>query len=270
MPVEARPLFRPDVVAPTWPAPRSRRMLQVQERGRRNEVRRSPCRGCLDQCSEFPSRLLLVRRPASASLPSRPLVGATDRPCPCLGNPRPEIVGMREKKAIYPANYDDAAEERVMAARDAILERGVAAFPDLIRHIDDERYSYTTRGDPEHISVGKMCHFIMSAQVEVYHGFTSFGPGRVGPTFVPRSKREAEEWWKQRRDKTLRDLQLEAVSLALDAARKKSEAPPAMKESQIAGLERLLKRLESSNDPIRVNSKGSFVSDKELRDFPGS
>ena len=44
---------------------------------------------------------------------------------------------------IYPPGYDHKAQDRVLAARDALFSEGIRAFPRLIRHADDRRYSYT-------------------------------------------------------------------------------------------------------------------------------
>jgi hypothetical protein len=75
-------------------------------------------------------------------------------------------------------------------------------------------------------------------------------------------------WWERRKDMTLRELQLEAARWALATERERRDDDEKWKARNLAGLERLVRRLETSDKPILVDRGGQFLTDRELKRNP--
>lgn len=133
----------------------------------------------------------------------------------CTKAPSPKrMVPMREEKAVW-------------KAVDELMSLGPKAFPALIDHFEDERYSYTEdnttgeriAGPSVNRTVGYLCFHIVTAQVQKYVSWDEPDP-RDSPgynsTVVPWVKKDAVEWIKGRVDKPLWELQIENLSFVIE------------------------------------------------------
>src|SRR5256885_10693227 len=87
-------------------------------------------------------------------------------------NPRPEMED-RERNGEFPhfaKNYDHEKQKIVLDAAKELRDRGVKAFPDLVKAVDDKRYCCLKMGDEKEsrhaLSVGRMAWFIIHVQVD--------------------------------------------------------------------------------------------------------
>lgn len=123
-----------------------------------------------------------------------------------------------------PKTFDRAAQIKVHRAWDELKRQGTSAIPQLIDHLDDERYC-TTVASPlsdfwHNRTVGEAAREIVASQLRPY------GPwqyreddepiNRASPrpnyahTFF-NSKESAKQWWSERPDRSLQALQLEVL-----------------------------------------------------------
>jgi len=120
-----------------------------------------------------------------------------------------------------PRNVDRKALAEVKAAYDKLSIHFSDALPSLIGGLSDKRYSYyqevPSNGAFECHDVGDACYDIISAHIEVYRRHLYV----LDRTQVPRTVHFLSEmggagkWHHARQDRSLFDLQLEAVDWAL-------------------------------------------------------
>ena len=130
---------------------------------------------------------------------------------------------LRTTVAVYPKDYSQQAQQRVVAAWERLLAKGESAFPQLIAHLQDTRYSYTeTFNDSDaNVCVGAVCYDIVAAQIELFRPYVrlvSEPPALERLQWIPSfaaGQDAMEAWWKKNQGQSLRDLQLQSVEWAL-------------------------------------------------------
>jgi len=184
-------------------------------------------------------------------------------------NPVPRLVHQGHgREPVYPQDYDFKVQERVLEAWDNLLRIGQPAWPQLIDHMNDSRFSCVLRPDEyEVVFVGTVCYRIIAVQVQVYYRFVrlySEPPCRLRPMWLPyppgkEMKPAMEAWWAENKEKSLRDLQLESSRWALATERERGFSGPEEKAAVVGRLNRLIRRLKSSDEPILVDREGAFL-----------
>jgi hypothetical protein len=133
-------------------------------------------------------------------------------------------------KVDYPAEaeppgFNEAAQHRVYKAWKQLYDIGFPAFPYLLRNVGDKRYSFTRLpgGGSTDVnwSVGRACLDIVRCHVQPYgdraeseQGDKLSHPARPD-YFVHHHLREpkaAMAWWEARKNKSLRELQIEVLT----------------------------------------------------------
>jgi hypothetical protein len=183
-----------------------------------------------------------------------------------LASPNPPAKA--EKTAELPRNYNRAAQRRVIDAANALLKEGAVAFPALIAHLNDRRYScslnYPNGG--ENWTVGQMCGEIVDEQLDVYEDvinpLETGGPPRWYLQGV--SRKDLRGWAKERAGRTLGQLQIEIAEHALKELKnyrtgKGGEWTPIedfelVRDQDIKNVERLVQRIKTSGKPVRRES----------------
>lgn len=166
---------------------------------------------------------------------------------------------------VYPSDYDHAAQDRVRSARDALLAKGMAAFPGLIRHVHDRRYSDTEQRGKSfwvNVHVGYVCYHIIALQVEVYQPLVTLPPPKR--IWLPFGQDDLDKWWESHKHVNLREIQLEGAKWALNQQRNAHFRNKEEETAVLGDLKRLVKRLESSDKPIQVDSSGRYVNEPDL------
>ncbi|HWE40707.1 MAG TPA: hypothetical protein VG406_29465 [Isosphaeraceae bacterium] len=151
----------------------------------------------------------------------------------------------------FPAGYDVKAQDRIDSVRKVLQDNFEAALPSLINALDDDRYCMTidwADGDAYYNkSVSDICRDILASQLEVYRDKIRFG----GPThwhrydYGPISK----EWWQKRKNRSLAELQVEAIDWAIkrrEAAREKER-----RKEELAALRKLRDGIARSEKPAK-------------------
>ena len=124
--------------------------------------------------------------------------------------------------AVYPEGYDKDAQRKVSKAYQALRKVGPKAFQRLFKHFDDKRFCMNGDGGETQVNktVGQVCIHLIDSQIEPYSA-----RGGPGSRFSQRSSRppnyfshfkledpkNAHEWWETRKDKSLKELQIEVL-----------------------------------------------------------
>jgi hypothetical protein len=160
-------------------------------------------------------------------------------------NRAPDLVGAY---AEYPVGYDRDAQKRVWHAWHQLFPLGKRAFPYLFNHFDDKRYSFTADGGSSDFnwSVGRACSDILIGHLQPY--------GKARPPLPSYSKHYnlrdsagAKLWWETRKDKSLRELQIEALEWVIAEEAKK---PADDLDRNRALLSDVLTKLRAGNAPL--------------------
>lgn len=165
--------------------------------------------------------------------------------------------------ARYPKGYDRDAQKRVNAAWRELRAVGVRAFPHLINHFNDERYSFTHDNGFVYVncSVGKACADIIKCHLQPF-GFFPYAMGlkaddggrphgALRPGYAGHHKLddpvEAAKWWATHEHKTLLELQIEAIEWTIAEEAKR---PERYTDKERAYLNEYLERARKADGPL--------------------
>jgi hypothetical protein len=152
----------------------------------------------------------------------------------------------------YPPPSHDTSGQ-VHTAFKHIQELGLLAFPYLFDHFDDKRYSFTAdKGSSDHNwSVGEACSDIVRCHLEPFGTFSNSFAGRRRPNYSAHSKlrgrEQAKAWWETHKQKSLRELQIEALEWVVA---EEAKTPEWYSEEERADLQETLTKLRASDVPL--------------------
>jgi hypothetical protein len=150
--------------------------------------------------------------------------------------PDPESLVSRLAGSRMPDNHKPGSfvlelpiDPQVAQAKQRLRALGTAAFPALVAHRDDRRYSHTTGGSAYanvapgvfvriDKTVGDTCIEIIAVQLcpgHEYQGSSNFIPDALSKENLPR-------WWSVRASKSLTDLRKEALEWTIAEERRRS------------------------------------------------
>lgn len=180
-------------------------------------------------------------------------------------------------------DYDKKAQKKVMAAWERLAAMGEKAFPSLIAHLGDGRYSYTYVTGPGaryNQSVGDACAKILGNSINAYRPlarplFTGktpeFFPYAVNVVNRYKTSADLKKWFAERRGKELWELQVEAARWAIENEKDrglcKDDPPPLgapLKSTRdiqkeldhaVKALKSLVKKLGATKKPVPVAVK---------------
>ena len=138
------------------------------------------------------------------------------------------------EEAVYPKDYDKTAQKAVWQAYHDLYKAGPAAFPQLLDHVTDDRYSLTVdqgSGDAN-LNVGFLCRWILEKKISPFadkvagegytRGLVAVGDQVIGPkgnapprpSFLDhllRDKKKATEWMIKHQSYPLWEIQQEVL-----------------------------------------------------------
>jgi hypothetical protein len=130
----------------------------------------------------------------------------------------------------YPTDYDFKAQEKVSEAERKLVNLGQSAFPILVEHLNDPEYSQSfDTALLSDFTVGEVCYMIIRRQIEPAdrRGYKiregSDGKSHTMPHYFhsyyksgqPR-KDQLSRWWAGHRDKTIQEMQIEALEWTIE------------------------------------------------------
>ena len=132
-----------------------------------------------------------------------------------------------------PPHYNWKAQERIEEKRRVLFDHCEKALPFLIEGCTDARYSLTApwqEGDAYSSCVGAICLEIIALHVEVFREQIRFSDPQhwhqynfvpqlhsaIGKAVTDGRKKEIQDWWRERKHKSLYQLQIEAFDWAIE------------------------------------------------------
>ncbi|MCY2984161.1 MAG: hypothetical protein NTY15_11085 [Planctomycetota bacterium] len=163
----------------------------------------------------------------------------------------------RGPSALYPRGYDKAGQEEVFLAYRELRELGPKAFPFIIPHLDDKRYSLTADGGAADVNftVGQLCFSAIDLQLQPYK---TYSRGEGDPRNRPRrphylskldlrDPEKTQNWINSLENKTLLQLQIEVLEWVIEAESKERTKYPSV---ELDWLHETLEILKKAKEPL--------------------
>ena len=194
----------------------------------------------LNGCSSEATRL-----PANPELESLIDQLASQNPAPKLGGPMSEPA--------LDKLYDVKKQQLVEDAYLKLGQIGYEAFPYLINHLEDDRYSHTESGAIYfNVTVGDASRQLIVRAVNVVSIYC--GPGKAD--FVDYFKLEwdgdIQRWWREKKHLSLREMQIEALNFQIQKSESLHLSSHKLQLAH-AALETLLKSDKPFEEPFSPN-----------------
>lgn len=164
----------------------------------------------------------------------------------------------------YPAfdeRYDWREYQRVWSAIGALLRHAEHAWPDMVNHLDDDRYCITLlETDSDYTynwTVGDMCRAVIADNLsEAY--YRNLKPGlqivwaRLRTPGIARDKKTLKAWCEERRNKRLYELQIEMCHWAITELQKRDipRVSDLRSKAWEAAIEAEIESLRDSEMPV--------------------
>jgi hypothetical protein len=165
----------------------------------------------------------IVKPSEKASVDVRALVEALAN-----RNPVPNLVGKDHPKPIFEKKVDWLEDDRVWMAIPVLVRNAEDAWPEMVKHIDDQRYCITLETTESGITynwtVGDMCRYIVAGNLAAaYHRnlrpLTEQARARLGWPKVARDRKKLKAWCEERSKKQLYELQIDSCQWAITELR---------------------------------------------------
>ena len=176
-------------------------------------------------------------------------------------NAEPTIVG--GWSAAFDARYDFSEQVRIDRAIDVILIELDEAWPHLIEHLGDRRYSYTIGFDETtyNYSVSDVCEQVIHNAFE--HGYASALFELEGTTFRRRDffspelyeTERLKEWLQKKKEKKVYEIQMEVLEMVLRQA-ERMEIPDEKKQMFI---KRVAEEIDDLQTTKQFNISRRFI-----------
>jgi hypothetical protein len=199
-------------------------------------------------------------------------------------NPEPRLVE-KGGSPLFDDNFDWGEQQRIQkSAIPTLIKNAEEAWPDLVKHLDDERYCITaiSISDYTHnMTVGYICRKIIAENLAAAYlsnmnitkksVYARFGWPSIA------SERILKEWCEKRRDKKLFELQIEMCKWAIEEL-KKSEYDKLVTQEErqkwIKSITSEIVVLQKNQKAVPYNGFGAeefvFYSKEEAEDIKKS
>jgi len=183
-------------------------------------------------------------------------------------NPVPDIPAPRYNP-IFAKNYDRSECKRAAAAFHALIDHAEDAWPEMVAHLDDGRYSVTFYDSAEserayNWTIGDICQEIIIGSLTEGYLQNLRQKDKVSyfrlQDFV-RDKKSLKSWCEARRTKRLYELQIDVCQWAVAELDKGDfgRVPNSRRLEWIAAVKSEIERLKASKEPYRLKGFGESV-----------
>jgi len=181
-------------------------------------------------------------------------------------NQAPKLVG-EGHDPIFGTKFDWPENDRVWKAISLLVEHAEDAWPELVRHLDDERYCITLKawsGFTYNWTVGEMCREIIGRNLaEAYYQdlrpLTMDVHAKLAGPAVARDIKKLKLWCEERSKKKLYQLQMETCEWAIAQLRKPDEFPRVSRlrlRAWIATIEADMESLDQTKAAVSFDGFG--------------
>lgn len=167
----------------------------------------------------------------------------------------------------------NAEQSRVLAVAKKLAEHAEELWPQIVAHLDDERYSisYTYFGEDKNLTVGDVCFWIVSdylAQAYTWHIPNDFERATryyLYPEVTTRGNIFLKTWCESRSRKELYELQIEMCEWAVEKAPQElDEYSSEHRRAIVAALKGQITDLRETKKPLKIEGFGERSFDTEL------
>jgi hypothetical protein len=161
---------------------------------------------------------------------------------------------------LFDEQFDWKENSRVCQAITTAIKNVEAAWPELVRHLDDERYCITVHtfsGFTYNWTVGNACRNIMgenlaAAYYQRIQPVSKLAYGRLSIPEVARDVKLLKTWCEERKDLQLYELQMEMCEWAIDQLSVYDPAWPTRQRAQewIKAIEKEYRSLNNSKTAV--------------------
>ncbi len=131
-----------------------------------------------------------------------------------------KLIDRLSPKTVPPG---DANDPDVFAASDELLKLGTKAFPKLIDHFDDRRFSFHEEGMADGRNyeepVGSHCYRLVARQINKWQNWKMSDPRNCptyGHSMIFSGGKGAHDWWEKNKTKSLWELQADSIRWAIE------------------------------------------------------
>jgi hypothetical protein len=186
-------------------------------------------------------------------------------------NRPPKIVKFADEGyPVFPADFDWNEYRRVTTAIKNVTSNFEVAWPSLVEHMTDMDYCFTVEWDDaaSNDSRGDVCYHVVQSCVRgAYRDlmprqdaiYQKEDPGHLAP-------KELQRWCRERRDKKLYEIQIEAAEWALSIIPIERKYPKQLQDRAVSGIRKVVTELRDSRKPI--SAEYFIVSTMGLKPSP--
>jgi hypothetical protein len=169
-------------------------------------------------------------------------------------NPRPEYVRFPSGGHVlkFPTTFDWKEQTRVVAAIKQLEKVAEDAWPQIVDHMTDEDYCVSAElfGSPFTLSRGRVCYHLASNWLnETYCGLMPMDSERYNFGPPASDAKELQKWCKERRGKSLAELQIDAGQWAISIIPTESIESKEEQEFAISAIKDRIAKLRESKTP---------------------
>jgi hypothetical protein len=179
-------------------------------------------------------------------------------------NSPPKLVGGVEQRPVFKNGFDWSEQDRVQKAIKLLVNHAEEAWPDLVNHLDDNRYAITyhfpTFDSAENYSIGDICEQIISDSISqgYYHQLprrsrASEQVYHLTSEPLPCKEGKLKTWCEARSKKKLYELQVEMCNWVLGEIPELTKATEDERKSAIAAIKTQIKTLETTKKPVQID-----------------
>jgi hypothetical protein len=182
-------------------------------------------------------------------------------------NPAPKFV---DDNPVFDPNFDWNEHRRVWKAIPVLVRHSQEAWPELVEHLEDGRYCATFEspsGNTIQCTVGGMCRLIIGRNLAAAY-YLHLKPESVMmysrysiPSFAHVDGATLKKWCRERSNKQLYELQIEACELMIAELEReddlKERIPKAKLEGWIADIRKQIDTLRESHKAVPFTGFGS-------------
>jgi hypothetical protein len=177
-------------------------------------------------------------------------------------NPAPKLIGDADDPvAVFDPKFDWDEYDRAWRAIPALVHHAESAWPELVRHVDDERYCTTfesVSGDTHNWTVGDACRSIIGRNLSQAY-YQNLQPesvliySRFRWPDLWNDRKQFNAWFEARRKKKLYELQIEACEWAISELAGPDDlgdVPRAQRTAWVASIRKQIEWLRESKKAV--------------------
>jgi len=170
-------------------------------------------------------------------------------------NPVPELIKRRRAVPIFSPEYDWDEAKRVRKAFYAIVRsESVELWEELVKHLDDKRYSITLCLDDGpgafNFTVGRICRIVAEDRLILVSRIHSDPDSRDRrDVYIDVGIEDIAKWRKERAKKSLAELQIEVCEKAISTIQMNADLSDKVKSAECERIRQTISKIKETKKP---------------------